>query len=52
MEKKRIYILIVEDDQLAKDLVHTHFDNKKITFAQTVLEENREQVVDALNDID
>ena len=46
--KKEIYIFIVEDTTLAKQMIKDHFEKGKITYAEVMDEDKREKVVKAL----
>lgn len=49
MEKHEISVFIVEDQELAKKLVHEHFGTG-ITFASIVDKGERQAIVDAINE--
>lgn len=46
--KKDIYILIVEDKVLARKLIHDHFLQNQITYAQAISAKKRDSVVKVL----
>ena len=48
MEKKEIYIFIVEDMSLARQMIKEHFEKGKITYAEVMDADKREKVTQAL----
>ena len=45
---KDIYVFIVEDEELARQMMKEHFSKDKFTYAEVFEEEKRERIVDAL----
>ncbi len=52
MPKKEIYVLIVENPQLAKVFIREHMDNDGITYAAVFKEESRYKIIEALDPIE
>lgn len=51
-EKKDIYVLMVEDTELAKSLIKDYFNKEKITYAKVINLEQRELATKLLDVVD
>jgi len=52
MKNKDMYILIVENEALGKQLIKDHLNKSDITYAQLLKEKKRQEAVDKLAEID
>ncbi len=51
-ENKEIYVFVCEDKDSARQIIDSHFEKGKVTFAQLFKEENRDKIVKAIEDFE
>jgi hypothetical protein len=49
--RSRVYVFILENDQVAKALIRGHFTSEGITYAAVFKEETRQAIISALDAI-
>ena len=49
--EKSIFVFIVEDIELARQMMHDHFDKEQFTYAEVFEDNQRDKIIKALESI-